>query len=177
MMAHNRGYPLAAALGTALLITSVGACSSPVPEREYAVPNNLCGAQVSKTSLEPILPPGKKISEQPTSGVGVDRCRLQVDGEVVFSSSVETRAEDASAHDVAQSAIGVEPSDFATDNGRFIYAKTGAVGRVQCPPSPETEASLWVTARTTHPASAKDMLALIKDYAKGTAETNACAER
>ncbi|WP_428954383.1 hypothetical protein [Streptomyces sp. cg35] len=126
--------------------------------------------------LEPLLSPGKKVSAQPTSAVGAERCRLEADGEVVFSSSVETRAGDVSARDVAESAIGVEPTDSATSNGRFLYAKTGAVGRVQCPSSAKSDRSLWVTARTTHTTTAKDMLAFTQDYATGAADTHSCAE-
>ncbi|MEV3861044.1 hypothetical protein AB0J38_42885 [Streptomyces sp. NPDC050095] len=173
---HRRSRLTAIALGAALLAVSATACSSSSPEREYAVPDNLCGAKVPTSSLEPLLPTGKKLSAQPTSAVDVDRCRLQVDGETAFSSSVEKRASDISAQDVAKSAMGVEPTDSVADDGRFVYAKTGAVGKVKCPGSSGAERSLWVTARTTHPAEAKDMLAFIRAYADGVAGTDACSK-
>lgn len=50
----------AAAIGAALLVALVSACSSSEPEREYATPKELCGTEVSATSLEPLLPPGKE---------------------------------------------------------------------------------------------------------------------
>lgn len=167
----------AAALGAALLTASIAACSSPSPEREYAVPNSLCGTKVPTASLEPLLPPGKKIAAQPTSAVDIERCRLQVDGETAFSSSVEKRATDVSAQDVAKSALSVEPTDSATDDGRFIYSKTGAVGRLECPASARPDGSWWVTARTTHTVTAKDMLSFVRDYATAAAKTDTCTTR
>lgn len=165
------------ALGAALLAASVSACSSSAPEREYATPGDLCGAKVSRAALEPLLPPGEKITAQSTSGAGAKRCRLEVDGEVAFSSSVEKRAAGASAQDVATSAIGVEPTDSASDDGRFVYSKTGAVGRVECPASAGPDGSLWVTARATHPATAADMLDVVKEYADSVGQGGDCDER
>ncbi|MFF1395918.1 hypothetical protein ACFVZD_19135 [Streptomyces sp. NPDC058287] len=178
-----RGLPLsrarsarAAALGAALLVASVAGCSSSGPEREYATPKELCGTKVSAASLEPLLPPGKKIAVKPTSAVGVKRCRLEVDGKVVFSTSVEKRGADSSARDVATSALGVDPNDTSADSGRFIYAKTGAVGHVECPKSAGADSSFWVTARVSDDADAADMLRFIKEYATATAGSGACAE-
>lgn len=165
----------AAAIGAALLVASVSACSSSEPEREYATPKELCGTEVSATSLEPLLPPGKKIAVKPASAVGVKRCRLEVDGKVVFSTSVEKLGADTSARDVATSAIGVDPNDGA-DNGRFIYSKTGAVGRVECPKTAGADSSFWVTARVSGDADAADMRRFIKEYATAAAGSGACAE-
>ncbi|MFC9614658.1 hypothetical protein [Streptomyces sp. NPDC056938] len=167
---------LAAAIGAALLVASVAGCSSSGPERAYATPKGLCGTKVSAGSLEPLLPPGKKIAAKPTSAVGVKRCRLEVDGKVVFSTSVEKRGADSSARDVATSAIGVNPNDAGADNGRFIYSKTGAVGRVECPKSAGADSSFWVTARVSGDAVAADMLRFIKEYATAAAGSRACAE-
>lgn len=163
-----------AALGAALLVASASACASPAPEHAYATPEDLCGTKVSAAFLEPLLPPGKTIAARPASAVSVERCRLLVDGKVVFSSSVEKRAAGASARDVAESAIGVEPTDTRTGDGRFIYSKAGAVGRVECSGRPDS--SLWVTARTTRPATAADMLKLVKEYANSAAGSGVCDE-
>ncbi|MFD3478042.1 hypothetical protein [Streptomyces sp. NPDC058695] len=166
----------AAAIGAALLVASVSACSSSAPEREYATPKELCGTKVSAGALEPLLPPGKKIAVEPTSAVGVKRCRLEVDGKVVFSASVEKRGADTSAGDVATSAIGVDPNDAGADNGRFIYSKTGAVGRVECSKSAGADSSFWVTARVSDDADPADMHRFVKEYATSAAGSGACAE-
>ncbi|MFE6960740.1 hypothetical protein [Streptomyces sp. NPDC057696] len=174
---HGRARSAWVALGAALLVTSVSACSSSAPEREYATPKELCGStKVSAASLEPLLPPGKKIAVEPTSAVGVKRCRLEVDGTVVFSTSVEKRGADTSARDVATSASGVDPNDASADNGRFIYSKTGAVGQVECPKSAGTDSSFWATARVSDTADPADMHRFIKEYATAAAGSGACAE-
>lgn len=162
--------------GAALLVASVAACSA-APGREYATPGDLCGAKVSAKALEPLLPPGKKISAQPTSAVGTKRCRLLVDGNVVFSGSVEKRAPGTQAGDVAASALGVEPTDAHTGDGRFVYSKTGAVGRVECGGSARAESSLWVTVRSTHPATAADTLKVVKEYADSVGQGGDCGKR
>ncbi|MDV9172243.1 hypothetical protein R6V09_19285 [Streptomyces sp. W16] len=129
---------------------------------------------MSSVALEPVLPPGKKISAQPTSAVGVRRCRLQVDGETVFSISTEKRAADASARDVALSALGVDPGDASADDGQLIYSKTGAVGKVKCPASASSDSSLWVTARASHASAATDMRRLVEQYSATVAKSDAC---
>ena len=162
------------AFGAALLVAVSAACSSPSPTREYALPKDLCGAQIPSATLEPVLPPGKKISAQPTSAVGVQRCRLQVDGKTVFSISTEKRAAGASARDVAMIALGVDPDDASADSGQLIYSKTGTVDKVECPASASSDSSLWVTARASHTSAASDMRRLVEQYAATVAKTDAC---
>ncbi|MGW6401033.1 hypothetical protein [Streptomyces sp. NPDC055134] len=166
----------AATLGAVLLVASVAGCSSSAPERAYPTPKELCGTKVSAGSLEPLLPAGKKIAVRPTSAVGVKRCRLEVDGEVVFSSSVEKLGGGTSARDVATSALGVNPNDTGADGGRFIYSKTGAVGRVECPKPAGADSSFWVTARVADDSDPADMLRFIKEYAAAAAGSGACTE-
>ncbi|MFE1952954.1 hypothetical protein ACFW9D_21100 [Streptomyces sp. NPDC059524] len=165
-------------VGAALLGASTVGCSSSEPERAYAVPADLCGTPVSGSALTPLLPAGEKAAQEPSEAVGVRRCRLTVDGEVALSTSVEKRAADVSAQDVAQSAQGVDPTDAAADSGRYVYGKTGAVGRVECPASSSGKAdrSIWVTARVARKAGPEDLLAFVKAYAASVARTDACAK-
>ncbi|MHB9858682.1 hypothetical protein [Streptomyces sp. YIM S03343] len=163
-------------LGAAVLLGLLTSCSSSSSSREYAVPKDLCGTKISSSLLEPLLPPGKKISAQPTSAVGVERCRLVVDGDMAFSSSVEQRGTRVSARDMAESAYGVAPGDASANGGRFIYSVTGAVGLVECPDHASADHSVWVTARTTRASEASDMRKFIEQYAAAVAETDACRE-
>ncbi|MFE4721337.1 hypothetical protein ACFRLW_33970 [Streptomyces sp. NPDC056728] len=89
---------------------------------------------------------------------------------------MEKRDAGVTARDVAMSAVGVGPTDAGADNGRFIYAKTGAVGRVECPKSAGADSSFWVTARVSDDSDAADMLRFIKEYATAAAGSGACAE-
>ncbi|MGW2080574.1 hypothetical protein ACWCOW_27155 [Streptomyces sp. NPDC001939] len=174
VLPHRQSPWGVALLGYTLIFGLLAACSSPAPKRQYALPKSLCGIKISGAALEPVLPPGKKISAQSTSAVGTSRCRLQVDGKIIFSSSIEQRDIDATARDVAVFAFGVNPDDASTANGRFIYSKTGAVGRVECPNSTAAEANLWVTARVPDASSASDMRHFIEEYAAATAKSGAC---
>ena len=59
--------------------------------------------------LKPLLPSGQKIS-------------------------VEKRAADVSARDVATSVLEVDPNDASADNGQLVCSETGAVGKSDaCP--------------------------------------------
>ena len=175
-LSGSRERHVAVALGAALLLVVSASCSSPSPKREYALPKDLCGTQISSATLEPVLPPGQKISAQPTSAVGVQRCRLQVDGKTVLSVSTEKRAAGASARDVAMTALGVDPSDTGADNRQLIYSKTGAVNKVECPASASSDSSLWVTARASHASASSDMRRLVEQYAATIAKTDACQD-
>ncbi|MBB5930077.1 hypothetical protein [Streptomyces echinatus] len=164
----------ASLLGAALLVGLTAACSSPSPTREYAVPGDVCGTDVARSLLEPLLPAGERISAKSSSAVGATRCRLSVEGEIVFSSAVEKHDADTTAHDVAASAYGVDPTDATAAGGRVIYSKTGAVGLVGCPASASADSSLWATVRTSHEVEASAMRDFVEGYAAAVAGSDAC---
>ncbi|MFG2603166.1 hypothetical protein ACGFT2_06395 [Streptomyces sp. NPDC048514] len=123
--------------------------------------------------LESLLPEGQQITAQPTSAVGVKRCRFVVDGKIAFSSSLEMHGADTTARDVALSAYGVEPTDTAADGGHVIYSRTGAVSLVRCPAG-SSDGSVWATARTEHDVKASDMRRFIEAYATAVARGDGC---
>ncbi|GGR45926.1 hypothetical protein GCM10010497_56650 [Streptomyces cinereoruber] len=164
-----------AAAGAVLALTV--SCSSPA--REYAVPTDLCGIEVPASALEPVLPPGKEISAHPTDpkGTGIARCRLHVDGESVFSASIERWEEGASARDVAGPAQSVGPGDAQSEDARFVYSATGAVGRVDCRAADDAGGSVWATVRTTRDGTtAEQMKDLITAYADSAATSGECSK-
>ncbi|MFD0394970.1 hypothetical protein ACFQ3Z_33110 [Streptomyces nogalater] len=114
------------------------------------------------------------MSAQPTSSVGVKRCRILVDGKVVLSTSVEKHAANTSAGDVASSAYGVEPTDTRADGGHTIYSKTGAVRLVECPGSASAQSTVWATVRTSHDVKASSVRDFVKGYATAMGEGDAC---
>ncbi|GAA2770366.1 hypothetical protein GCM10010521_54210 [Streptomyces rameus] len=160
-------------LGTALLVGLTTSCSSSSTARAYAVPDDVCGTKVTKSVLEPLLPEGQTISAQPTSAIGVKRCRFVVDEKIVFSSSTERHGADTTARDVASSAYGVEPTDTPADGGYVIYSRTGAVSLVKCPAG-SSDSSVWATVRTEHDVKASDMRRFIEAYATAVAKGGAC---
>ncbi|WP_416520595.1 hypothetical protein [Streptomyces achromogenes] len=163
-----------ALLGAGLLVALTTSCSSSSPTREYAVPSDVCGTHMASSLLEPLLPPGKKVSTQPTSSVGVKRCRIVVDGKVVLSTSMEKHDANTGVGDVASSAYGVEPTDSRADGGHTIYSKTGAVSLVECAGSPSANSTVWATVRTSHDVKASSVHDFIKGYATAVGRGDAC---
>ncbi|MGA5216698.1 hypothetical protein ACPCAE_11570 [Streptomyces cinereoruber] len=143
------------------------------------MPTDLCGVEVPASALEPVLPPGKEISAHPTDpkGTGIARCRLHVDGESVFSASVERWEKGTSARDVAGPAQSVGPGDAQSEDARFVYSTTGAVGRVGCRAANDAGKSVWATVRTTRDGTtAEQMKNLITAYAGSAATSGECSK-
>lgn len=159
----------------AAVVTVTVSCSSPV--REYKVPTALCGVKIAPAVLEPVLPPGNEVTLHPTDVGGNKRCRLHVDGASVLSASIERWEQDTSTQDVASGALAVDPLDNQSKDRRFIYSKTGAVGRVNCPDPQTSDGSLWATVRVTHDdATEADMKSLITAYADSVAASGECSK-
>ncbi|MFI9117806.1 hypothetical protein ACIGW0_00095 [Streptomyces bikiniensis] len=168
---------LGAGVGAGAVLALTVSCASPA--REYAVPTDLCGVGVPASVLEPVLPPGKEISAHPTDpeGTGIARCRLHVDGESVFSASIERWEEGTSARDVAGPAQSVGPGDTQSADARFVYSATGAVGRVDCRAADDAGRSVWATVRTTRDGTtAEQMKNLITAYADSAAASGGCGK-
>ncbi|MBG0852096.1 hypothetical protein I2W78_09640 [Streptomyces spinoverrucosus] len=175
---HNAARPRArAALTFVAAITalvSVTACSS--SGKKYTIPESLCGIDISRDVLEPLLQKGETLTEHPESSGSTKRCRIHVDGQSVLSASTERWADDTTARDVAQSALAVDPQDQQSDQGGFIYSPTGAVGKVNCAKAEAAHEPLWASVRVTHDdAKAEDMLKLIEAYAEAVGASEQCA--
>ncbi|MEU6659928.1 hypothetical protein [Streptomyces sp. NPDC046821] len=78
---------------------SASACSGS-SGKDYAVPKAVCGVPVEPDLLSPLLPDGKKLTEQKYGfGATQPRCRLKVDGDlaVYFSGDVVPASTDVMA--------------------------------------------------------------------------------
>jgi hypothetical protein len=99
-------------------------------ERNYAVPDELCGVRVSPKAVEPFLPPGEdlKVKEDHYgSNTGVEGCTAYVDGHVVLSSRGEWRAERLSAKEAAS-----VPGPWPFAGGRYVWWERGAATVLAC---------------------------------------------
>ncbi|MFD1829258.1 hypothetical protein ACFSJS_06230 [Streptomyces desertarenae] len=138
--------PLVAPIVGALLL-GLGATACSTQERNYEIPSALCGTAVSPDLLEPFLPPGKEISMRESSLMGgFKKCRVLVDGIQVLSAGIDWREKEQSLTGAAYAAIGVDPGDKESDDGRYLYSDTGAVGEVVCPNPRRPDRRLFVTA-------------------------------
>ncbi|MEV7953351.1 hypothetical protein ACIO6T_05875 [Streptomyces sp. NPDC087532] len=68
--------------GLCAMLLAVSACGGDDgKDRDYAVPDRLCGVDVDEGTLAPLLPTGKKLEERDSGSVpGSARCALTVDG-------------------------------------------------------------------------------------------------
>jgi hypothetical protein len=99
-------------------------------ERDYAVPAKVCGARVEPDLLEPLLPPGDKLTATKDDfggNRGLEGCTVHVDGRVVLSTQGEWRAERLSAEEAA---TNPSPEPFA--GGRFASWDRGAATVLAC---------------------------------------------
>lgn len=133
--------------GVATLAILSSACSA--AEKSYATPGALCGKSISPKFLEPFMPPGKKVSVVSRHETeGIRRCRIYVDGKEVLSASSEWLSKESSLLEVAAlPSNSVEPGDTVTKDGRYIYSKTGAIGKVTCLAPPTSGERVFVSIR------------------------------
>ncbi|MEV5442019.1 hypothetical protein AB0N23_05645 [Streptomyces sp. NPDC052644] len=171
------GYCLAALFVAA---TALSACSAP-QQREYGIPDSLCGVKVSAKHLEAVLPPGKNITQHATSVPGVRRCYLDVDDETVLATAMDWQAEGISLREYAAGVRGVDLDGRLTPDNRHLFSPMGGVGLVHCPaPSLRHKESdktgdLFAFVRTGgQSVDEADMRSLIVEYTEALGESEAC---
>ncbi len=100
------------------LSSSAVACQSGPTEREYAVPDTLCGVDVPEELYEPLFPPGSALHSWPSFGdfsehSGSRYCVLSVDDEEIF------RAE-AMGYDDYADAISSRGLEMTEEDGTVV---------------------------------------------------------
>ncbi|MGP4047236.1 hypothetical protein [Streptomyces sp. 2A115] len=161
----------AVAIGTAL-----SGCSKD-EEREYALPKSLCGVTVNPDLMSPFLPPGKKIATQQESpNGGTKRCKVSVDGEVSLIAGQLWWEKGGTVADVASVNARVDPGQV-TDNEKYLYSGTGAVGKAEgCTDATHPDQVLFTVLQvfTSGQDDAATMKRLIVDYTEQLQENNKC---
>lgn len=146
-------------------------------DQEYATPDSLCGVSVKSDQLTPFLPPGKKVSSQQSSpNGGTDRCKISVDGKPVIIAGQIWWDERDSVINVANVHARVE-SDHVTDDKKYLYSGTGAVGRSDgCTDSEHPDQNLFTTIQvfTSEADDTPAMKSLIKKYTEEIEGSSAC---
>ncbi|HZG06685.1 MAG TPA: hypothetical protein VE546_24495 [Streptomyces sp.] len=162
-------------VGALLLGLGTAACSP--QERNYEIPSTMCGTAVSPDLLEPLLPPGDKISTTLSDRAeGMKRCLVNVDGEQVLAFNIEWREKGSSLFNFASVFPGVDPSDKESEDGRYLYSDTGAVGKVTCPKPRKTSGDLFVATRVANSGKPDEaaMRKLIAAYAEAVGTSDEC---
>ena len=172
---RSRSRLLVPAVGALLLGFGMAACSA--EKKNYTIPDTLCGTAVPPDLLAPLLPPGDEISVSPTKGAeGLDRCLVHVDGKQALALNIEWREKGSSLVNFASVFPGVDPSDKESEDGRYLYSDTGAVGRVTCPKPRKTGDDLFVAVRTSEVGKPDEaaMKKLIAAYAEAVGTSDEC---
>ena len=166
---------LPAAFATAAI--AVAGCSGE-KEREYTLPSSLCGIPTGKEDWSSFLPAGKKISaQQVTPNGGTNRCQVSVDGKVALVASRIWAAQKDSVAQMANSNAGTDDG-ILTDDSRYMYSRTGAVGRVEdCTDPTHSEQALFSVIQvfaSDVDGDAAAMKRLIRSYTQAVGASSDC---
>lgn len=146
--------------------TALSGCSSG-EEREYSLPQSLCGVSVDPDLLAPFLPPGEKVStRQTTPNGGTQRCNVSVDGELALVAGRLWWEKTGSLVDVAAVHAQVNKGDVITGD-EFLYSGTGAVGKVEgCTDSAHPDQALFTVLQVfaSGRESSPTMKRLVTEY-------------
>ncbi|MFD1829259.1 hypothetical protein ACFSJS_06235 [Streptomyces desertarenae] len=113
----------------------------------------------------------------PSSGAeGMDRCLIRVDGKHALALNIEWWEEGTSLSKFASVFPGVDPGDKESEDGRYLYSDTGAVGKVTCPKPRKSGDDLFVAARTSEVGTPDEaaMKKLITAYAEAVGKSDEC---
>ncbi|NUK10881.1 hypothetical protein HRW18_23420 [Streptomyces lunaelactis] len=171
-----RGVPL-----IVIAVVAAGALTacSDGKQREYAVPDSLCGAKVSADLLSPFLPPGSQVSvEDTTPFEGKRRCNVSVDGELAVVASREWWKKDERITKVAVAHKDMKLEKSET-SGNYLYSGNGAVGRTEGCTDADFKGQSMFTAVEVYASGlddAKSMKGLIADYTASVEKSTECTD-
>ncbi|WP_157877458.1 hypothetical protein [Streptomyces odonnellii] len=120
----------------ALMGLTLAGCSDPEPRRAYTIPDDLCGVALSPAVLEPVLPPGDKMSSSKDTLNGLTNCEVVVDKVVVLTTITEWYERGTSMARVLASHMA-DLEDKASKDGRYVYSDEGGVAKIDCRTPPE----------------------------------------
>ncbi len=163
-----------------MLGTALAGCSEDESGREknYSVPDSLCGVAVSPTLLEPFLPSGDQVSSKRTfPNGGTEECALIVDKKkVAIIAQQEWWNEKDDPLEKSTFYIRRKPHHVTEDN-RYVYSGIGAVGKTKdCADATHPQQRLFTIIQSFAPdrEDARTMKKLIKAYTKQVEQSKAC---
>jgi hypothetical protein len=112
------------------LSTALSGCSGDDNKREYAVPRKLCGTAIDSDDLAPFLPAGKEITTKDTSGGGIKRCRVIVDGKIA-ATTTQAWLEDGRTTAYFATGQALSALNHSADGERFRYSGNEAFGKTR----------------------------------------------
>lgn len=128
------------------------------------------GAAVSST------PRGEEVLEKSESPAdGVERCQVLVDNKIALVASQEWWNDRPNLTDIAQGQAYVELDNFS-DDGRYIYSKRGAVGKVECAEPIRPGNELFAVVQVPEPGTANEnaVKKIITEFTKALSSSKQC---
>ncbi|MDH2387812.1 hypothetical protein QCN29_03210 [Streptomyces sp. HNM0663] len=179
MKTGNRSRTVLAVVGVSMALTSCGQA-----ERDYAVPEKVCGAAVEESALAPLLPPGEKLkeSERESSGFGTTHhyCSLIVDRSEVVSIDVRTSDRTLAPEDWTTAVASYPHSaeaDLGISGARAVVGSHRALVSAQCQGrSPYLTFDIWEFGDTVEASEkgAKILQTFTKEYVLGVKKKLEC---
>ncbi|MGP3968130.1 hypothetical protein [Streptomyces sp. 6N223] len=187
---------LAAALTAGAILATVagGSSSSSDPgQREYALPDTLCGLEVPRDLYAPLFGPGARLSvegsfEDTTGLATMDRCTIELDGELTLWTEVS--GQDSFEGELASTSnyiagepveLDYEMADGVPVDGEYeaMVWPGYALAGTSCRPSPGAITnSFTLVLRAEHPddeeESVQVLSALIQPYMRAALTHSQC---
>jgi hypothetical protein len=167
-------------LGAAVLI-SVGltatACSSGADEakKEYTVPSSWCGHHIPASTMEPLLPGGKKLTTKSDDAQGRLRCIVFVDAKEVLYVGADRRAS-STALGAGNGMLGPDSKLSATEDD-YAGSDATAVQLVPCPKDRKDGQEVFAIVNAWEGSQNEaDVKKAVKTYAVSAAKTKICTE-
>jgi hypothetical protein len=154
-MSRVRPHSLSARVAGLFAVSlTLASCSSRSSEgkREYTVPSSLCGTAASASALEPLLPAGKRISSVKSGPIGLTRCRLMLDGQVVVTSVTEQWEPGTTLSDVAYTAYRLPAGSVKKESARYVVSDSVGVRHASCGKLQKEGHEIFTMIRKEHTA-------------------------
>ncbi|MFD0509350.1 hypothetical protein ACFQ0G_53590 [Streptomyces chiangmaiensis] len=145
-------------------------------EKKYTVPSAQCGISLDPQLLGAFLPGGDSITVKPSSpNGGTKRCDLIVDGKVSVRQIQTWWSNRESVSTVAAAYDQIDDGQV-TDDDRYLYTGTGAVGKTSCksPDYPDGDLYAVVQVFTPDQSDSGAMKELITAYTNALEGSSEC---
>ncbi|MFF9120469.1 ferrous iron transport protein A [Streptomyces massasporeus] len=157
------------------LVAVLSGCGGDESERDYAVPDSLCGVAVDADELGPFLPDGKEITVRDKSGGGTTVCEVVVDDELALRATQAWVEEGKTTAYFASSQTLTAPEESAEDD-RLRYSGNEAFGKTKDCIDKQHGQELYtaVQAQGSDHKDADAMKRLITDYTSEVEGSTSC---
>lgn len=169
--------PTGALAALLALIGVLVGCSAGATDREYVIPQALCGVPTDVDVLSKLLPSGNEVDVQERNPTPHrKRCQVNVDGSVALIASQEWW-EDGDGIDVVADAFPQVESAQLTDDSTSLHTGTGALKKVEACDKVGYSGYTLFTAIQVYARGVDDSVAvekLIGDYTSGVEASATC---